>query len=506
MRSSPRPVRPSPCSRRTRQAALVACTAVLLGVWGAGEEPPAAGFPRQYAEWLEKGAFREAEAWLNQQIVVPTEPITSPAAIEREILRRTRLEFSLGEEALLAELRREIPDVAEADLARWRSAGELQYRVIDGERRYFRRAVANLFRFSSEARGRRANPPEPASVFPLTDHIASLVETLADNPAAEVSPLRHRIHYRVVIHAKHPRLKPGAIARAWLPYPQEYGSQRNVRLILSSPPRGTIAPNGSPHRSIYLEKQVVRLEDEVAFEVVVEFDSRAHVRADSTPPRTPENVQPHDRESELFRRYTSERPPHIVFSPEVRALVSQIVGDESNPLERARRIFHWVSAHIPWCSEMEYGIIRNLAAKGIQERRGDCGVQGMVFITLCRAAGVPARWQSGWQLFPGDWNMHDWSEIHLEPWGWIPVDASYGVRSHSDPRVRDFLLGQMDGYRMIVNLDYGRPLNPPKQSFRSEPNDFQRGEVEIDGHNLYFDEWDWTFDVKSSPIPGSAVE
>jgi nicotinamidase-related amidase len=47
---------------------------------------------------------------------------------------------------------------------------------------------------------------------------------------------------------------------------------------------------------------------------------------------------------------------------------------------------------------------------------------------LCRAAGVPARWQSGWQTKPGDWNMHDWSEFYVEPWGWLPADASYGVR------------------------------------------------------------------------------
>jgi hypothetical protein len=42
---------------------------------------------------------------------------------------------------------------------------------------------------------------------------------------------------------------------------------------------------------------------------------------------------------------------------------------------------------------------------------------------------------------------------------------------------------------MIVNLDYGWPLHPAKASLRSEPLDFQRGEVEIDGRNLYFDEW-----------------
>ena len=43
-------------------------------------------------------------------------------------------------------------------------------------------------------------------------------------------------------------------------------------------------------------------------------------------------------------------------------------------------------------------------------------------------------------------------------------------------------------------------LEPPKTSFRSEPTDFQRGEVEIDGHNLYFDEWEYKFDAKTTPL------
>jgi hypothetical protein len=215
-------------------------------------------------------------------------------------------------------------------------------------------------------------------------------------------------------------------------------------------------------------------------------------------------VKSYDTNSGLYREFTAERPPHIVFSPEVKKLTLEIVGDETNPLEKARRIFRWISGNIPWCAEMEYSIIPNLSAKGLAARRGDCGVQGISFITLCRAAGVPARWQSGWQTKPDDWNMHDWSEIYIEPWGWLPVDASYGVREHADPRVRDFYCGNMDGYRLIVNLDYARPLQPPKTSFRSEPNDFQRGEIEIDGHNLYFNEWEYKFQVETTPLAAAA--
>jgi hypothetical protein len=96
--------------------------------------------------------------------------------------------------------------------------------------------------------------------------------------------------------------------------------------------------------------------------------------------------------------------------------------------------------------------------------------------------------------------MHDWAEFYVEPWEWLPADPSYGLRTSDDPKVRHFYFGHQDAYRLIVNLDYGMPLVPPKHSLRSEPADFQRGEVEIDGKNLYFDEWDWEMKFEWEPL------
>jgi hypothetical protein len=100
--------------------------------------------------------------------------------------------------------------------------------------------------------------------------------------------------------------------------------------------------------------------------------------------------------------------------------------------------------------------------------------------------------------------MHDWTEVYIEPWGWLPCDPSYGLQKSDDPKVREFYIGHQDCYRMIVNTDYGCPLVPPKQSLRSEPADFQRGEVEIDGRNLYFDEWDYDFKFEQTPQSSQA--
>ena len=48
-------------------------------------------------------------------------------------------------------------------------------------------------------------------------------------------------------------------------------------------------------------------------------------------------------------------------------------------------------------------------------------------MTLLRMNGIPARWQSGWIFSDGDYdNMHDWGWLYLAPYGWVPMDVTFG--------------------------------------------------------------------------------
>ena len=473
------------------RTAPIVWSVVLLGLSAPIVE---ADVPADVRGLIEAGAYAAAEEKLSA-VVDRDAPVVGDAAVTLEILRRTRRDFALGEAEVLTAVRRVVPDATPDDVRRWTESNALEHRVIDGEVRYFRKAASNLPRISAEARSRRPRSGSRRGGFSFTPYLRDLVERAeaADDP--KLAPLRHVVTYELSVREGHPRVQPGALVRAWLPYPQAYGQQGQVELLESDPPPTNVADNGAPHRSLYCEQVIGDPAEPPRFKAKYAFVTHAYC-----PQIDPALVEPYDKGSDLFRTYTAERRPHIAFSPEVLELSREIVGDETNPLTTALLIFRWVSDNIPWVGEMEYSIIPNLSEKGLRDRRGDCGVQGMSFTTLCRAAGVPARWQSGWQLRPGGAGMHDWSEIYVEPWGWLPVDASYGARDDPDPRARDFFCGRMDAYRLIVNLDYARPLSPRKTSFRSEPNDFQRGEVEIDGHNLYFDEWRYRFAVESTPV------
>ena len=167
-----------------------------------------------------------------------------------------------------------------------------------------------------------------------------------------------------------------------------------------------------------------------------------------------------------------------------------------NPVEKAQRIFTYISRHFPWASAREYSTIDNIPMYVLRNRHGDCGQVSLLFITLCRICGIPAHFQSGFMMHPFGHNLHDWAEVYFEGVGWVPVDQSFGICEYATSQTeRLFYMGGIDSWRMIVNTDYGMPLSPKKKYPRSETVDFQRGEVEWKKGNLYFDQWDWDIQI-----------
>jgi len=78
------------------------------------------------------------------------------------------------------------------------------------------------------------------------------------------------------------------------------------------------------------------------------------------------------------------------------------------------------------------------------------------------------------------------------------VDVSFGrVPNASDDDMAYFFLGGMDSWRFVVNNDWGKPLIPEKKYPRSETVDFQRGEVEWEGGNLYFNNWEYNYKIEN---------
>src|SRR5690606_17124504 len=167
----------------------------------------------------------------------------------------------------------------------------------------------------------------------------------------------------------------------------------------------------------------------------------------------PEQVVPVEPSPELAP-YLGERAPHVMFSDAMRLFSAQVVGDETNPYRIARKLFDAVD-RIPWAGALEYSTITNIGEHALKAGHADCGQQTLLLITLLRLNGIPARWQSGWIFSDADYdNMHDWGWLYLAPYGWLPMDVTFGRLAGDDPDLADFYLGGFDAYRIAFNDDY----------------------------------------------------
>ena len=221
----------------------------------------------------------------------------------------------------------------------------------------------------------------------------------------------------------------------------------------------------------------------------------------------PDKVRAFDSTDSAIAAFTNEAP-HVVFSPEMTQLSKKILAGEKNPARQARLFYDWIGANIKYSFATEYSTIPNISEYCRAHGYGDCGQEALLFITLCRLNGIPARWQSGWDTFPGAEDIHDWTEICLAPYGWLPVDPYMSIfaTQYADQlnpgqqrEVRDFYFGGRGQWRMAANADHAQMLMPPKKSFRSDDVDFQRGELECEGQNIYFKHFHYDFTVKELP-------
>ncbi len=452
----------------------------------------------------EKGQFKQAAALLKGAIDAKKSSGAELKNLEFAFdrLARIKQDYSLSKEDLYNELKQSVKDLTPTEFETWIKQGWLDGREIDGTIYFFDAAISNLYFRHPELNARRIEPRDNAEKEQLRLDIVTAIKKAA---LAEKTPyvLPKSFHVTMNVTAKADAAPVGETIRAWIPIPRRYPFQTDFKLISSSLPPKSIADENSPIRSIYFE-EAARENKPTQFKIEYEFTMRG-VSFDLDPKK----IQAYDPNDEAVKRFTAEAP-HVVFTPEIKALSARIVGNETNPMLKAKKIYDWLSDHLQYSYAIEYSTIPNISDYCRSKGYGDCGQQALLFITLCRYNGIPARWQTGWDLFPKSTTNHDWADIYLAPYGWMPVDPYMGnhamryittLTSAQKKQIRDFYFGGLDQYRMAANSDHNQTLDPPKQSFRSDNVDFQRGEMEHGGKNIYFGRFSYSLHYKELASP-----
>jgi transglutaminase-like putative cysteine protease len=449
-----------------------------------------------------KGHFKQAADALNTALADTSLPKNERKHLEFELdrLARIKQDFPYSKEELFDDLKKSVKDLTAAEYDRWVSEGWFDSREIDGKRYFMSSSVSNLFFRHPELNPRRTPPKSTAALEKLRVESCAAIKKAAE---LEHKPyvLPKKFHVTMSVTAKAGAAPPGETIRAWLPIPRRYPFQTDFEWLSGSSPLQHMNDDDSPIRAVYLE-QTAKKDKATVFKIDYNYTTYG-VYFDVKPDQV--QACPDDPALKPFNR----EAPHVVFTPEIKQLSQQIAGDETNPYLKAKKFYDWIADHIQYSYAIEYSTIRNIGDYCRSKGYGDCGQEALLFITLCRLNGIPARWQTGWNTCPGENTIHDWSEIYIAPYGWMPVDPYMGIFSmryansltpEQKRQVRDFYFGGLDWYRMIANSDHNQTLLPPKKTMRSDDVDFQRGELEWGDHNIYFDQYKHELKWKEVPL------
>ncbi|MBQ5508149.1 MAG: transglutaminase domain-containing protein [Muribaculaceae bacterium] len=437
-------------------------------------------------DMMDRGEFLKAEQFMKSlpKGVRASEEVRIDSL--NTIMGRIRKDFTMTPEEGLKQIKAKMPNVTQEQIAKWKRDSKIEYMVIDGKEWWFRKSVRNLWLLADELK---------------EDHDAEKWDTYntrrryyleAMQSPADANGLRDWRHIvvRFYLDVNADAIPAGETLRVWMPFPYQNLRQRNIKLESSNYP--VTYSEGSKHHTVYMEAKTEKGKP-THFEYTFSYDvAERHIAQDDLLAM----LEPYDKNSAEYKEFTGNYPPHIVITDDTRALAREIVEGETNPVLQASKIFNWISSRYPWAGAREYSTIKNMPEYVMANGHGDCGQVALMYITLVRSLGIPARWESGWMLHPDEINWHDWAETYFEGIGWVPTDQSFGRSAVGTPMNNYYATG-IDVYRMASNEAIGDKLSPEKKFIRSETVDFQPGEVEWRKGNLYYDTWKSHLEVKS---------
>jgi hypothetical protein len=95
-----------------------------------------------------------------------------------------------------------------------------------------------------------------------------------------------------------------------------------------------------------------------------------------------------------------------------------IVGEEKNPVNKARKLLKWVYENV----DKRPVVSIPSALEVLKTRVGDCNEHATLLTALLRASGIPARLSVGLVYSHGKFYYHAWTEAYIG--GWTTMDAT----------------------------------------------------------------------------------
>ena len=437
------------------------------------------GLPEDILRRKMHGDFEGAIRLIDRRLDDESTPqaLRSCLIVQREIISRVEMDYPYTKEDAIAIIREHIPNFEETEFDERMDNGRIRWIYVNGEVRIFNRFFQSMVK-ADPPFAARAGVTLPGVESTVNKNVKGLIDRTIEK-MKENGSMTNRIRIRATMKVKDEAFEKGMFIRAHLPIPAQCEQQSEIVIEKMYPENGQIAPIDAPQRTICWEETM-----EENHEFMVEYSYLHKAVFHDT-----EHMGPSDEIQPDF--YTQEEAPHIVFTPYIKELVKTLTEGVTDPLEKARIFYDFITLNMKYTFMPAYFGLENIAETCARSYTGDCGVFALLFITLCRCAGIPACWQSGLTAEPDFCGGHDWARFYVAPHGWLFADTSYGtgaVRLEKEER-RKFYFGNLDPFRMVANSEFMAPFTVDKDHWRADPYDNQIGEMETTDRGLCYDEY-----------------
>jgi transglutaminase-like putative cysteine protease len=327
----------------------------------------------------------------------------------------------------------------------------------------------------------------------------------AQTPAPGTGPLRQAtFEIRNEVKVKVP---DGARrVRVWMAVPQDNDPAQQVRdLKIEAPYPHRMETDSEGSKVVYLEVNDPKVQE---FTIVETFGlTRKEIR-DQIDPRRAKPLTDADRQR--LARYLQPNK-HVVIDDDIRKLANEIVGDETNPVLAARKLYDWVLVNVDyWVKDP-----KNKKASPVGSttycltfRTGNCTDFESLWASLARAKGIPTQIVYGSFLKPelravdADQSYHCWAEFYAPGLGCLHHDVSvadlyegpYPITPDNERLVRltsadgtfgpdkakvDYYFGNLDERRVVWSRNRDLTMSPRQDG---EPvNALPKAYIEVDG-------------------------
>ena len=336
---------------------------------------------------------------------------------------------------------------------------------------------------------------------------SSSTKASQDDPATRQATFEVRHELKVMVPEGAQRV------RVWFVLPQEdpipgdgaMSAQRVSDLQIEAPYAYKVERDSEGSKLLYLEATNPQEKELKIVETFVLTRNEVRTNVD---PRQAKPLTEADRAK--FAPYLAANK-YVEIDDDIRKVAYEIVGNETNPVLAARKLYDWVLHNVDyWVKDPKNKKASPVGSASycLTFRTGNCTDFESLWTSLARAQGIPTRIVYGSFFKPElngndlDQSYHCWAIFYAPGIGWIPHDVAVAdmyagempVTSDNevlmrrttsdgmfgaDPAKVEYYFGNLDERRIVWSMGRDLILNPKQDG--EAVNAIPKAYVEIDG-------------------------